>query len=174
MFPFTDETMESQRNLGALEELGIQCPLDASQLPRLLNLRVAKARDCACIRCDDLLEKLHHKTRLLEVAHQAEAPGVAFWMQIAKDGNIKHFECEIDKKLKLTPSELTRHDEFLDTLVEVEHDWQRSQRATCTGDDSDRFWLQHYQDIKDSIAAQRDYMQESLDELREAVVGEYS
>ncbi len=171
MFQPEEETVESQRNQGISALNGLRYPLDASQLPRLLNLRMTKAQECGCTRCDNLLDNLHSKTRILEEAHDAEGSGIAFWIQISKEGGtVKHFECEIEKKLKLTPGEMTRHDEFIDSLVEVEHDWQRSQRATCTAEDTDHFWMQHYQDIKKSIAERTDLGDESLEELREIVM----
>ncbi len=141
-----------------------------SQLPRLLRMRMDKARECACERCGDLLDNLHVKTKLLEQHHKAELPALSFWTRFHKDGGSPHFEMQLDNKLKLTPSELTRHDEFIDTLLEVEHNWQRSQRNTCSNDDTDRFWMNHYLELKNMIAEQRERDEESLEDLRSAVM----
>lgn len=141
-----------------------------SQLPRLVRMRIDNAKECACERCGDLLDNLHMKTKLLEQHHQAELPALSFWTHSHKDGGSPHFEMQLDNKLKLTPSELTRHDEFIDTLLEVEHNWQRSQRNTCSNDDTDRFWMNHYLQLKNMIAEQRERDEESLDDLRSAVL----
>lgn len=144
--------------------------LDAGQLPRLVNLRIDNAKECACQRCGDLLDNLKTKTKLLEHYHEAEGSGLSFWKSSHKDGNPPHFESQLDKKINLTPKELTRHDDFIDSLVEVEHAWQRSQRNTCTNQDNDDFWMKHYQELKRVIAEQRQYATESLDELRDEVL----
>jgi hypothetical protein len=169
MFPFKAPTIESEEDFQYAAELGLRYPLDASQLPRLFNLRLAKAKECECERCGDLLDNFHKKTKLLETAHSAETPGLTFWTHVQKEGAPPaHFEAELDKKIRLTPKELTCHDEFIDTLVEVEHNWQRSQgNSTCTSDDTDAFWMRHYNDLKGNIAAQRSLEGESIQELRE-------
>ncbi len=134
-------------------------------------MRVAKASDCECDRCGDLLDNLHNKTKLLETAHNAETPSLSFWTHVQKEGAPPaHFEAELDKKMKLSPKELTQHDEFLDTLVEVEHNWQRSQRNNCTSDDTDNFWMRHYTDIKGQIAELRRFEDSSLEELRNSTL----
>lgn len=172
MFPFKTETKESERDFEYAAELGLRYPLDASQLPRLYNLRLAKAKECECERCDDLLDNLHKKTKLLETAHSAESPGLTFWTHVQKEGSPPaHFETELDKKIRLSPKELTCHDEFIDTLVEVEHNWQRSQRNTsCTSDDTDAFWMRHYKELKNHIAELRQYEGECIEELRKTAL----
>ncbi len=172
MFPFTDNTKESEEDFEYAAQLGLRYPLDASQLPRLFNLRLAKAKECECERCEDLLDNLHQKSKLLETAHSAESPALTFWTHVQKEGNHPaHFEAELDKKIRLTPKELTCHDEFIDTLVEVEHNWQRSQRNTdCTSDDTDDFWMRHYKDLKGNVAELRQSESESIEELRKAAL----
>lgn len=175
MFKFKEESQETLEDLDYAAELGLRYPLDASQLPRLYNLRLAKAQDCECDRCGDLLDNLHKKTKLLETAHNAETPALAFWTHLQREGTPPaHFEAELEKKLKLSTKELTRHDEFIDTLVEVEHNWQRSQHNnTCTSDDTDDFWMRHYKDLKVSITQLRQFESESIEELREAALEEF-
>lgn len=151
MFPFSNSEKKPEDELEYAAQLGLRFPLDAEQLPRLYNMRLAKAADCNCERCGDLLDNLHKKTKLLEIAHDAESPGLAFWRQLPKNGEPGHFESDLAKKLKLTPKELTRHDDFLDTLVEVEHNWQRSQNSACVSDDTDNFWLKHYAELADHL-----------------------
>ncbi len=172
MFKFKEETQESLEDLDYAAQLGLRYPLDASQLPRLYNLRLAKANECECERCGDLLDNLHKKTKMLETAHNAETPGLTFWTHVQKEGTPPaHFEAELDKKIRLTPRELTCHDEFIDTLVEVEHNWQRSQRNTnCTSDDTDAFWMRHYKDLKGNIAELRQSESESIEELRKVAI----
>lgn len=172
MFKFKEESQEIIDELDYAAQLGLRYPLDASQLPRLYNLRLAKAKECECDRCGDLLDNLHKKTKLLETAHNAETPALTFWTHVQKEGAAPaHFEAELEKKLRLSPKELTRQDEFIDTLVEVEHNWQRSQHNnTCTSDDTDDFWLRHYKDLKGSIAQLRQFESESIEELREAAL----
>jgi hypothetical protein len=174
MFKFKEEAPESLEDLDYAAQLGLRYPLDASQLPRLFNLRLAKAKECECDRCGDLLDNLHKKTKLLETAHSAETPGLKFWTHIQKEGAPPaHFEAELDKKLKLSQRELACHDEFIDTLVEVEHNWQRSQcNSACTSDDTDQFWLRHYKDLKGIIAELRRSESESLEELRKMAMEE--
>lgn len=144
--------------------------LDSSQLPRLVNLRIDSAKQCDCDRCGDLLDKLQNKTKILEHNHKAEGPALTYWTLVHKDGNPLHFENQLDQKMKLTPKELTRHDEFIDSLVEVEHAWQRSQRSACVNEDNDDYWMKHYVELKKNVAEQRKYDCESLDELRSEVL----
>ncbi len=65
---------------------------------------------------------------------------------------------------------MTHHDDFIDSLLEVEHAWQRSQRNTCTNQDNDDFWMKHYQELKKCVAEERKYATESLDELRDEIM----
>ncbi len=170
MFPQPKHLGKSEEELEHAAQLGLRYPLDADQLPRLYNLRLARANDCKCERCGDLLENLHTKTKLLEIAHSAESPGLAFWTQVPPEGTPAHFETALGKKMKLTPKELTRHDEFLDTLVEVEHNWQRSQSSACLSDDTDNFWLNHYAEMARHIEELRRFDEESLEKMRSAAL----
>ena len=166
-FSIKDEETQEEGERTVREEKRV---LDAGQLPRLVNLRIDKARECACQRCGDLLDNLKTKTNLLEHNHKAEAPGLTFWNSSHKEGSPAHFETKLEKKISLTPKELTHHDEFIDSLLEVEHAWQRSQRNTCTNQDNDDFWMKHYQELKTVIAEQRKFATDSLDELRNEIL----
>lgn len=144
----------------------------AGRLSKLLQMRQERALECDCGHCADLLELLRNKTNMLERYHQGEQPGLVFWTQSKNEGgHPSHFESQLDKKLRLTPAELTHHDEFIDSLVEVEHNWQRSQRNTCVSDDTDNFWMNHYAQLKDLISKQREQeeSEESLEVLRNSI-----
>ena len=142
----------------------------SSQLPRLLQQRIASAEECACKRCGDLLDNLHKKTKLLENHHMREMPALIYWTQSHKDASSPHFECQLDNKMKLSPADLTHPDEFIDSLIEVEHSWQRSQSNACFSEDNDRFWMSHYLKLKEAVEAQRNLENESLAELRESAL----
>jgi len=169
MFGFSTKNKESEAESNATtgDEKKV---LDAGQLPRLVNLRIDNAKECPCQRCGDLLDNLKTKSKLLEHYHEAEGSGLSFWKSSHKDGNPPHFESQLDKKISLTTKDLIHHDDFIDSLVEVEHAWQRSQRNTCTNQDNDDFWMKHYQELKKSVAEQRKYATESLEELRDEVM----
>lgn len=167
MFPFLKRKSDEELEYAA--QMGLRYPLDTSQLPRLYNLRLAKASECKCERCDDLLDNLRNRSKLLEAAHNAETPSRSLWTHVQREGTPPaQFDEELDRKMKLSPKELTQHDEFLDTLVEVENNWQRSQDNNCTSDDT--FWMCHYNDIKGQIAELRRFEDTSLEELRNSAL----
>lgn len=162
------ENFEKETQVG-IPESRYSSPL--SQLPRLIRMRVEKAKECACERCGNLLDNLHKKTKMLDRHHEAEIPALFYWTHFHKDGHTSHFEQDLERKMRLTPAELTRHDEFIDSLIEVEHNWQRSQRNTCQNEDNDRFWMNHYMKLKELINEQnKDDSESSFEELREAVL----
>lgn len=171
MFKFPGQPKATDIDLEDAATLGLRLPMDASQLPRLLNLRIEKASQCGCQRCGDLLDNLHNKTRLMEKAHKVEAPALTFWLHIDSDVHAAHLESE--KKVQMTAQELTSHDEFIDVLVSAEKDWQQSQRNNCTSSnshDTDLFWTMHYADVKKHVAELRNFESENLQKLRDAVL----
>jgi hypothetical protein len=169
MIKFPRQSNASDISIEDAAALGLRFPLDASQLPRLLNLRIEKASQCGCQRCGDLLEKLHTKTKLLETAHKAESPGLTFWLLNNKDSHSTHFDMQ--KKVQLSAEDLASHDELIDVLVSAEHDWQQSQRNNCTSTniDTDTFWKMHYQDVKNHITELRLFEIEKLKNLTDTV-----
>jgi hypothetical protein len=169
MLGFLFASQETEGNLEVVTEAGKRM-LDGSQLPRLVNLRASKAKECECERCGDLLDSLKTKTSLLENNHRGEFPALTFWTSTHKVGEPAHFESQLEKKMKLSPQELLHHDEFIDSLVEVEHQWQRAQRSACVSEDNDDFWLKHYLELKRIVKQQREFDEDSLDDLRNAAL----
>ncbi|HIA51490.1 MAG TPA: hypothetical protein EYN91_05305 [Candidatus Melainabacteria bacterium] len=171
MLGFLFASQETEGNLEVVTEAGKRM-LDGSQLPRLVNLRAANAKECECERCGDLLDNLKKRTSMIEHSHQAELPALTFWKSVHKDGEPAHFESQLEKKMKLSPQELLHHDQFIDSLVEVEHQWQRAQRSACVNEDNDDFWLKHYLELKRIIKHQRELDEDSLDDYRNASLEE--
>lgn len=124
--------------------------LDGTDLPRLVNMRIAAALKCSCDRCTDLLSKLEMNRNALHREHVGELFCLRFWTKCLPEGTGTNVIASINEFLK---DEQCRCGGFTSNLIEDEEEWARAESSNCQSLDTDRFFLQQYEAIKERCAA---------------------
>lgn len=122
--------------------------LDGSNMARLINMRVARAKKCECQRCADLLSRIHFNGGLTLNEHEGELKGVRFWTRSVPEDYEAPFGFHVEPTIGEIALEQVNHPALLvSTFVSAEREWQAADKESCTDLESDRFWLNHYQDL---------------------------
>lgn len=120
--------------------------LDGSELARLINMRVEHAQECSCERCEDLISKIHAEEPLANRQHRSESRGLKFWTLLPESAYAPHpYGSDL---VRQTSDNLDQHTLLVDTLIEAEQAWKRSENAECASSDTDDFWSKHYKSVR--------------------------
>lgn len=117
-------------------------------LRRLIQARVARAKQCNCIRCNDLLSILHTSNTLCR-EHDGELRGLKFWsINWSQLGSLPvKFHAEPPALHENVDCQLCE-EQVVDTLLEAEIKWKMANYQLCRGADSDEYWLEKFKAYK--------------------------
>lgn len=122
--------------------------LDGSNMARLINMRLSRAKKCECPRCSDLLSRIHFNGAVTLHEHEGEQKGVRFWTRTYP----VDYQAPVGFHLVPTIGEIALEEVHhpavvIDTLVNAERQWQSADKSSCSDVEGDRFWLNHYKDL---------------------------
>ena len=114
-----------------------------SQLPRLIQLRAQRSKDCGCDRCTDLLSKMHFSGLLRQ--HIVENIARRFW----SFGADNYMSLNAAAQISLDPPE--QNHKFITDLINFENEWSAVEIDDCLDRHSDNVWLDQWYQIETQL-----------------------
>ncbi len=136
--------MSSNSNTENLQNGENQRPLNGKMLPRLINMRLERARNCNCVRCDDLLSAFHKNRARLTREHNSEQWALRFWTDSLQHQQLSDPYAVSVREHAHAALEIALLEEIVDSLLSAEKKWQSAQSDNCLDDDTDQNWIRHF------------------------------
>lgn len=119
-------------------------------LARLVQMRLAKARNCSCERCCDFLYQVHSDALHIAKEHGIEQNAISYWLNRDNADGLPYGSHHDRTSGEVALKFLTDNESFFEQLLRAEKDWLK-QTKTDECKDSDDFWIQLFKDNMERI-----------------------